>query len=121
MRLPRTTNNCEGFHSGFNKILGVCHPNIFELIKAMKRCHAVNYQKLVDYAKGKEKGKKKYKTATDDMIAVVSRCDPNDKMATLQEIAKKLKNFDPSKLLCLIKYSYPINNSLIGINSKHKI
>ena len=32
------------------------------------------------------------------MIAVVNRYDPEDKMATLREIAKKLKNFDPSQL-----------------------
>ena len=38
-----------------------------------------------------------YRTATDDMIADVNRYDPEDKMATLREIAKKLKNFDPSQ------------------------
>ena len=51
----------------------------------------------MDYAKGKERGKKSYITATDDMIVVVNRYDPVDKMATLREIAKKLKNFDPSQ------------------------
>ena len=39
-----------------------------------------------------------YRTATDDMITVVNRYGPEDKMATLREIAKKMKNFDPSQL-----------------------
>jgi hypothetical protein len=42
---PRTNNYVEGWHSRLKKVVGKPHPNIFELIKVMKKEEATTKMK----------------------------------------------------------------------------
>ena len=98
MRLPCTNNPCEGFHNGFNKLLNGPHPNLWHLISAMKKSYTLTRKKFIDYEKGCETSRKKYRTATDHLITIVSRYDEGKKMETLKKVAEQLKNFAPSSV-----------------------
>ena len=50
---PRTNNHIEGFHSKFNRCVGHPKPNIFNLIKLMKRYEAVYKTRHEYIAQGK--------------------------------------------------------------------
>ena len=47
---------------------------------------------------GCETSRKKYRTATDHLITIVSRYDEGKKMETLKKVAEQLKNFAPSSV-----------------------
>lgn len=41
----RTTNSVEGWHNRLNRLIGKCHPNIFELVKVLTK--EINYYSII--------------------------------------------------------------------------
>lgn len=51
--LPKTNNSCEGFHSGFQTILGASHPTIYKLIDGLKSQETLASLKINQFHAGK--------------------------------------------------------------------
>ena len=48
--LPKTNNAVEGWHRGFNQILGACHPAIWKFIDGLKKEQSLNETKTEQHA-----------------------------------------------------------------------
>lgn len=50
--LPRTNNNIEGWHRGFQSSIGGCHPNIWTFLGKLKRQQALHHLQLTQILAG---------------------------------------------------------------------
>jgi hypothetical protein len=50
--LPRTNNSVEGWHRGFNQLLGSSHPTIWKFIDDLKKEQSLNEMKIEQYIAG---------------------------------------------------------------------
>ena len=64
----------------------------------MKRSHTLARKKFLNYKFGFEAGKKKYKTDSDHLATVVCCYDEGNRVESLREIARQIKNFAPSSV-----------------------
>jgi hypothetical protein len=52
--LPRTNNNIEGWHHGFQSAIGGCHPNIWKFLDALKKHQALQQVAMAQIMAGDE-------------------------------------------------------------------
>jgi hypothetical protein len=50
--LPKTNNSVEGWHRGFNELLGAHHPSIWKFIDGLKKEQSLNELKIEQYVAG---------------------------------------------------------------------
>jgi hypothetical protein len=50
--LPRTNNNIEGWHRGFQSLIGSCHPNIWTFLGKLKRQQSLHHIQLTQILAG---------------------------------------------------------------------
>jgi hypothetical protein len=51
--LPKTNNSVEGWHYGFNQLLGAHHPTIWKFINGLQKEQSLNELKVEQYIAGK--------------------------------------------------------------------
>jgi hypothetical protein len=52
--LPRTNNSVEGWHRGFNELVGLSHPSIWRFIDDLKKEQSLNELKIEQYIAGQQ-------------------------------------------------------------------
>lgn len=76
---PKTNNNLEGWHRGFQSTLNSFHPGFWLFVKAIKKEQSLNELKIEQYLSGQDPPtkKKKYRDYAERLFRVVSGWDEN--------------------------------------------
>ena len=70
--LPRTNNNIEGWHRGFQSLIGSCHPNIWTFLGKLKRQESPHHVQLTQILAGDViPHRKKYQDAASRVLHLV--------------------------------------------------
>ena len=70
--LPRTNNNIEGWHRGFQSLIGSCHPNIWIFHGKLKRQQSLHHIQLTQILAGDViPQQKKYQDAASRVLHLV--------------------------------------------------
>ena len=91
-RVPLTTNAVEGWHRGFQTLLGASHPSLWKLIEAFKKNDALQEvrQEQVDSGIAPAPTKAAYKDKQDRLFTVVSKFRLKEPLGYLRDIAQNL-------------------------------
>jgi len=72
--LPKTNNNCEGFHNALASLLGASHPTIYKLVDGLKDKQTLTQLKMNQFNAGTvPPPNKKYQRAAKQLQAIVER------------------------------------------------
>ena len=88
---PRTNNNLEGFHNALQSSVTQTHPNIWCLIKGLKKEEVLANGKRIKFEHSGSVCKPT--TATKNIKNLIEKYDPNEKMLFLRAVAHNLKLF----------------------------
>jgi len=70
--LPRTNNNIEGWHRGFQSAIGGCHPNIWKFLDALKKHQALQQVAMTQIMAGdKIVQRRKYRDCARRILHIV--------------------------------------------------
>ena len=92
--IPRSNNSHEAFNKSMTNSIPRIHPNIWLLITHLKKEEILAQMKRTHYERGDIKTPRNKDTTINDRLQhVVSRYDPDDKIAFLKSIALNLHSF----------------------------
>ena len=92
--IPRTNNSLEGFHNAFQSSILNTHPNLWKLLKALRKEESLAATRVLHRDKGDSKtSKKKYTTLNTRLTTLVKNYDGQNKLQYLRSIAYNLHSF----------------------------
>ncbi|XP_031350480.1 uncharacterized protein LOC116176146 [Photinus pyralis] len=91
--LPKTNNALEGWHRGFQEMVGGNHPNIWKFVNALKKEQSLNELRIEQYHSGQQPpaSRKKYRDCAERIRRLILDFDPaNDVVPYLRGIAHNI-------------------------------
>lgn len=89
--LPRTNNNIEGWHRGFQSSVGGCHPNIWKFLEALKKHQALQQVALTQIMAGDEiVQRRKYRDCARRILHIVEHYNDRHILDYLRGLAHNI-------------------------------